>query len=318
MGGIVSVDFGASDTEVIVFSDYSSKVTVWSLESGRAVEIKDPKFSYLTALSLIKLGFGYRPKFCKSVAGPGGGGAGAGAGAGSVNANSKVGVFALLARSAAQDILLLLAPQSYSILKSVPLCTTDAQGIKWSPDGRWLAVWEAASVGYKVYIYTADGNLYRVYGGNISEDGPEEGRITAADRQALGVGSIEWSPKGDSLAIGDHARRVTLLNIRTVSVHLPHRKLNANSSMLYSSLQSCFSSIQGKSNFRKARSGKSRSIRPAITAMHYLLSPYTHPASTISTTTTVMSAQFRTHQQHHHRSRLQPLIHPSPEQAFPS
>ena len=215
MGGIVSVDFGASDTEVIVFTDYGSKVTIWSLESGRAVEIKDPKFSSLTAMSSLRLGYGYRPCYCKAVAGSNGRtGRGNGDGMGGL-----VDIFALLVRSGAQDVLMLLAPRSYSILKSVALGTTDAQGMKWSPDGKWLAVWEAASIAYKVYIYTADGNLYRVYSGNNSEGGAGgEGLAPAAvDEQVMGIRSIEWSPKGDYLAIGDHARRVTLLNTRTVS-----------------------------------------------------------------------------------------------------
>ena len=197
MGGIVAVDFGASDTEVIVLSDFNSKVTIWSLESGRAVEIKDPKYSSLPSSSSLqsaaRVGCGYRP-ISSAVSGSG----------------VRADLFALLARSAAQDILLLLAQQSYNIIKTVLLSTVDAQGVKWSPDGNWLAVWEAASIGYKVYIYTADGNLYRVYSGNTSEDGGE------GEGDALGVRCIEWSPKGD-LAVGDYARRVTLLNSRTVS-----------------------------------------------------------------------------------------------------
>lgn len=197
MGNIVCVDFGASDTEVIVLTDYSSKVTIWSLESGRAVEIKDPKYASVPFSSSLhsaaRVGCGYRP----IAIAPSG-------------SRMRADVFALLARSAAQDILLLLVPQSYSIVKTVLLTTVDAQGVKWSPDGNWLAVWEAASIGYKVHIYTADGNLYRVYSGNMSEDEGE------GDGGALGVRCIEWSPKGD-LAVGDHARRVTLLNSRTVS-----------------------------------------------------------------------------------------------------
>ena len=201
MGNIVSVDFGASDTEVIVFSDFSSKVTVWSLESGRAVEIKDSKYSSLPSLSSLqsaaRIGCGYRPK-CTDV---------------------RTDLFALLARSAAQDILLLLSPPSYSIIKTALLNTVDAQGVKWSPDGNWLAIWEAASIGYKVYIYTADGNLYRVYSGNTSE----EGGGGEGEGEALGVRCIKWSPKGD-LAIGDHARRVTLLNSRTVSRYFKNKR----------------------------------------------------------------------------------------------
>lgn len=171
MGKIVNADFGRIKDEVLVFSDFGSKVMIWSLKTARTVEIRDPKFS--------KSGFGYR---------------------------SKGGVFALLSRPGAQDTLTLHAPTSYQVLKTTVLQSVDAQGLKWSPDGRWLALWDTPSIGYKVHIYTADGHLYRIYSGDASND-----------VLGLGVKSLEWSPRGDYLAVGGHDRRVTLLSTRTVS-----------------------------------------------------------------------------------------------------
>jgi WD40 repeat protein len=86
--------------------------------------------------------------------------------------------------------------------------------LKWSADGRWIAIWDAPSIGYKVHIYTADGHLYRVYSSD-SGDG----------LHGLGVKSLEWSPRGDYLAIGGHDRRVTLLGTRTVCY--PHKFVNS-------------------------------------------------------------------------------------------
>ena len=186
MGKIVSVEFGSNESEVVVFADFNSRMTLWNVESGRAVEIKSPKFA------TAKCGYGYRPCF--------------GSGSEPDSGHTSTRLFALLSRVDAQDILLLLAVPSYALVKNVVLPTTDAQGIKWSPDGRWLLIWEAASLGYKIYVYTADGNLYRAYGGRDVGDG----------ENVLGVKSVEWSPKGDILAIGDYAKRVTLLNTRTV------------------------------------------------------------------------------------------------------
>lgn len=77
--------------------------------------------------------------------------------------------------------------------------------MKWSPDGRWLVVWDSPAVGYRIFVYTADGNLYRMYSGE--QHGDVEG---------LGVKSVDWSPNGEYLAIGGHNRRVTLLGTRTV------------------------------------------------------------------------------------------------------
>ncbi|KIW04951.1 uncharacterized protein PV09_04116 [Verruconis gallopava] len=178
MGKISNAEFGRTKDEALVFSEFSSKVTVWSLQTRRTVEIRDPKFS--------TKGFAYRP---------------------------SGGVFALLSRPGAQDILTLHAPETYKIMRTATLPTTDAQGLKWSPDGRWIAVWETPSIAYKVHIYTADGHLYRTYDGS-GEDG----------LQGLGIKSLEWSPRGDYLALGGHDRRVTLLSTRTYSplVFLDH------------------------------------------------------------------------------------------------
>jgi WD40 repeat protein len=170
MGKVANAEFGRTKDEVLVFSDFGSKVTVWSLRTRRTVEIRDPKFA--------TKGFGHR-----------------------VNG----GVFALLSRPGAQDVLTLHAPGTYALMKTTVLTTTDAQGLRWSADGRWIAIWDAPSIGYKVHVYTADGHLYRTYSGD-NTDG----------LQGLGVKSLEWSPRGDYLAIGGHDRRVTLLSTRTV------------------------------------------------------------------------------------------------------
>ncbi|KAF2104587.1 WD40 repeat-like protein [Rhizodiscina lignyota] len=184
MGKVISADFGATMDELLVISDFCSKVVVWSLVSGRSVEIKDPKYSSNRAYSLRSAGEG------------------------------SPSIMALLARPGSQDVLTLHAPRSYKVLKSIPLTTHDAQAMKWSPNGRWLAVWDSPSVGFRVSIHTADGNLYRVY---VGEGG---------ERQELGLGarSLEWSPRCDYLAVGGHDRRIIMLSARTFSaaVFLEH------------------------------------------------------------------------------------------------
>ncbi|OCL06078.1 WD40 repeat-like protein, partial [Glonium stellatum] len=179
MGKIVNGDFGRNADEAVLFSDFGAKVTVWSLVNGRSVEIRDPKFSSAK-------GYGYRP---------------------------KTGMFALLSRPGGRDIVTLHAPGTYSVLKTLTLATVDAQGLKWSPDGRWFTVWDSPSTGYKIFIYTADGHLYRMYSGE------QQGEING-----LGIKSVEWSPRGDFLAIGGYDKRVTLLGTRTFSptVFLDH------------------------------------------------------------------------------------------------
>ncbi|KAH0552996.1 hypothetical protein GP486_006807 [Trichoglossum hirsutum] len=178
LGKIANVEFGRNADEVLVFSEFGVKLTLWSLVSGRSVEIRDPKFT--------SKGYGYRP--CTSH-------------------------FALLTRPAAHDVITIHAHTTYRLVNSFSVPTTDAQGLRWSPCGRWIAVWDSASSGYKVLVYTADGHLYRTYA--AGQDGKVDG---------LGVKSLEWSPQGDYLAVGGHDKRITLLSNFTFSpvVFLDH------------------------------------------------------------------------------------------------
>ena len=171
IGKIANVDFGYTSNEVVVFSDFGIKVTVWSLVTSRGVEIKDPKF--------VKKGYGFRP---------------------------RTGHLAVIIRETVHDLLMLLAPGTHELVKAISLATVDAQDLQWSPDSRWLAIWDSTSSGYKVLIYTADGNLFRTFSGGQD-----------IDSVGLGVRTVGWSPKADFLAVGDYDDRVTLLIKNTVS-----------------------------------------------------------------------------------------------------
>lgn len=123
MGKNVHVEFGRDEEEVLVWSDFCSRVVVWCLKSGRTVEVRDPKFGGAGGR-----GWGYRPLV---------GDAGEEDGVVRGKGNGRGGVMAILCRTAGQDVLILLAPKTYNVLKRVELDTIDAQGMKWSRDGRW-------------------------------------------------------------------------------------------------------------------------------------------------------------------------------------
>ena len=170
LGKPANIAFGSDANEILVFSDFGVKLTIWSLLTSRGVEIRDPK--YMTAC------FDYRP---------------------------TSGHFALITRRYAQDVLLLMEPGSYEVLKSVELGTIDAQEVCWSRDGCWIALRDAASAGHRVQIYTADGQLYRTF------TGPEyDGQIE------IGVKCLKWSPAG-TLLVGDYNGTVTVLSKNIVS-----------------------------------------------------------------------------------------------------
>ena len=165
VGKITSVSFGADKAEIIVFSDFGVKATIWSLITCRGAEIRDPKPG--------RHSYDYR---------------------------LRSGHLAILTRAAAHDTLMLLEPKSHEVVKSVEIPTIDAQGIKWSPDGRWLAIWDTASSGYRMFIFTADGNLFRSFNGG--QDFHNVG---------LGIKTVSWHPNSTYLAIGDFNDRITLL-----------------------------------------------------------------------------------------------------------
>ncbi|GFN14466.1 YVTN repeat-like/quino protein amine dehydrogenase [Aspergillus tubingensis] len=177
--GATYVDFGGDENEVVFFHAWNTKITVFGLDSGRSQIIKSPKFSNSN-------GFGYRPKTRQ---------------------------FAVLLKPDAVDLLTIHEFRSYELIGRAVLPTIDAQGLKWSPDGRWIAVWDAASAGTRVLIFTADGQLFRTYSGPSGIDSSLD----------LGVRGIEWSPvtgqRGVSelLVVGKVDGTVDILKTRTFS-----------------------------------------------------------------------------------------------------
>jgi WD40 repeat protein len=74
--------------------------------------------------------------------------------------------------------------------------TNDLYDIAWSPDGRFIAVWESF-LHFKMYIYKPDGRL--------------AGSYSAYD-EGLGIKKVTWSPSGQFLAIGSFDEQVFLLS----------------------------------------------------------------------------------------------------------
>jgi WD40 repeat protein len=176
---IANCDFGSREDELLIFHFWCTKLTVFNLTTGQSLVIKSPKFSHA-------YGYGYRP-------------------------NTKQ--FAIILKPDAADVLTIHKTQTYDVIGKVTLPTVDAQGLKWSPDGRWIAVWECPSAGTKVIILAADGQIYRTYSGTPTCDNSHD----------LGIRSLEWAPMADGkssafLAVGKCDGMVDLLNTKTVQL----------------------------------------------------------------------------------------------------
>ncbi|MCJ1397295.1 hypothetical protein MMC11_000487 [Xylographa trunciseda] len=164
-GKIANVEFGFTKNEVIVFSDFGLKATIWSFLTNRGVEVRDPK--------ILSRGHSFRP---------------------------SSGHLAILVRETMKDVIMVLSPVTRRLETSFPIATVDAQGLQWSPDGRWLVTWEAASAGFHVLVYTADGYLFMSYFGGQDPDTP-----------GLGVRTVEWDSRGKFLAVGSYDSQIHLL-----------------------------------------------------------------------------------------------------------
>ncbi|KAL9124407.1 MAG: hypothetical protein Q9217_006257 [Psora testacea] len=167
---LADIAFGHNPNDILVFSDFGVKLTIWSLSTCRGVEVRDPK--YIVAC------YDYRP---------------------------NTGHLALLTRAVAQDVLMLLKPGPHEVLKSVDLGTIDAQEVRWSADGHWIAVRDTASAGNRIQIYTANGHLFRTFTG-----------AGHSEEIGLGIKCMQWSPAG-TLWLGGYDGTITMLSKNTVS-----------------------------------------------------------------------------------------------------
>lgn len=185
------VDFGASDAEVCMISSLGLKLSVFGLAASRTVEIANPKFY---SASTAARAFSFRP---------------------------RTRHLAVLTRTNARDLVSVHHPQSRDTQRSWNAETIDASGLSWSPDGRWLVVWESPAHGHKVLFYTPDGQLFKCW------SGPQAG-LDAATRDCLSLGAgvrlLHFAADSSRMALADFGRTVYLLDMATVveAVRLSH------------------------------------------------------------------------------------------------
>ena len=124
---------------------------------------------------------------------------------------------AILTRSAGRDSLSLHQPQTREVTRSWTPETVDAAGLLWTPDGKWLLLWESPAHGHRLLLYTPDGQLFRTL---------DAARLCTSVDAALqpGIRLCQTSSDGGRCAIGDHSRTVTILDTVNwrVSMRLNH------------------------------------------------------------------------------------------------
>ena len=107
--------------------------------------------------------------------------------------------FALAERMDCKDYISIFDCSDWTMIKRWPADTEDLDNLVWSPDGRFIAVWEP-SIKYRVLIYYPDGRLVHTY---------------SAYDNGLGIKRVRWSPSGQFLSIGSYDQKCRLLNYYT-------------------------------------------------------------------------------------------------------
>ncbi|GAW12807.1 hypothetical protein ANO14919_021780 [Xylariales sp. No.14919] len=180
--------FGATDDELCVFSPVGIKLTIINLTLSKAVEISNPKFfSTMAALR----GYSFRP---------------------------TTRHLALLTRTAGKDVVSIHSADTREIQRSWCPETIDAQGIAWTPDGRWLVVWDSPAHGTRVLFCTHDGHVYKDWRGHLPHSA-----LNDTSQYGPGVKALVFGPNGRYTAVADGSNDISILNDRLAEeVRLHH------------------------------------------------------------------------------------------------
>ncbi|KAH8737673.1 hypothetical protein BGZ61DRAFT_488901 [Ilyonectria robusta] len=172
------VHFGARDAEIFIYAAFGLKLVIFDLSTSKAVEINNPKF-YIP--SFVARGLSLRP---------------------------ETHHLALLTRASGRDAVSIHHPITRQIQRSWYPETVDAQGLAWTPDGKWLLLWESPAHGHKLLLYTPDGQFFRSIGASTIVGGED------ADLEP-GIKMCRPSPDSAFCAVGDHSRGVRVLGTQT-------------------------------------------------------------------------------------------------------
>ncbi|KAG9286963.1 hypothetical protein G9A89_001201 [Geosiphon pyriformis] len=85
---------------------------------------------------------------------------------------------------------------AWRLLKHFVVDTVDLENLAWSPDGRYIAVWDNR-IDYRVLIYTPDGRCQKSY---------------SAYEMELGVKTATWAPSSQFLAVSSYDQKIRFLN----------------------------------------------------------------------------------------------------------
>ncbi|KXS21187.1 YVTN repeat-like/Quino protein amine dehydrogenase [Gonapodya prolifera JEL478] len=160
--GLERIRWAPDGRSIMCFSDFQLRVTVWSLIERECAHIQYPKYT--------DRAFSFRP---------------------------DGRYLALAERRDGKDHVSVYDAEEWVLLKNWPADTTDLEDLAWSPDGRYIALWESP-LAYNLLIYHPDGRLVS--------------RIASPPNPTLGVRSAAWHPGGQFIAVAGYDGVVRLVN----------------------------------------------------------------------------------------------------------
>ncbi|ORY45197.1 YVTN repeat-like/Quino protein amine dehydrogenase [Rhizoclosmatium globosum] len=185
VSGLSNILWSPDARHLLVFSDFQLRITVWSLVSKEAVYIQYPKYSNkgyafgMTAATLLSQSVKTARILFQYMM-------------------PMTGRFSRynLTETGFNSSMDVNGSKGHGTLS---VETTDLEDIAWSPDGRFIAMWDTI-LEYKVLIYSPDGRLISSY---------------SAYENGLGIKGVSWSPSAQFLAVGSFDEKLRLINNMT-------------------------------------------------------------------------------------------------------
>ncbi|ORX35455.1 hypothetical protein BD324DRAFT_582386 [Kockovaella imperatae] len=155
--GLVKVEWGKGDREILTWSDYGLHLTIHDLMTGETRQIQHPR----------------SPNNCHTY-----------------SPDSRH--LAVLERHSGKDFVGIYDTQdSYALLRHFPLGLNNAQEISWSPCGRYIAASDD-SIHYLLHLYTPLGTHLV----SFDASSPSFNLESASHDPALGIRCFSWAPGG--------------------------------------------------------------------------------------------------------------------------
>ncbi|KAK4684587.1 WD repeat-containing protein WRAP73, partial [Tremellales sp. Uapishka_1] len=170
--GLSRVEWGRVGRQVLAWSDFGLRITIYDLTCGQARCIQHPKSSVNC--------HSYAPDGRHLAVAEHHGG------------KDHIGIY---------DV-----HDSYALVRHFQLRTTDVQGIAWSPCGKWIAAYDSL-LSYSLDIHSPLGAHLAHFSFTSASFSP--GASTADP--GLGIRLIAWAPGGQHLAIGGYDGKVRIL-----------------------------------------------------------------------------------------------------------